>query len=1055
MRTQKSSRHGHHLRRPLGTLGALALAGAVLTFPAAPASAIPTEDGAMDVTITLNNPNPDHRYQVGDVLTYTIQLKNTSGSAHSFQLEKSNLEGNVAACKWRTIQKDETKSDCNNHAQHRVTADDLTRGSFTPEASFTMRAPGSHTGKILNTPQTIKGEPTPIKRPAVEVERITVSPAKDSYAVGDTITLTPRIRSVWGATTDVSVPASNFGVTNECNWQKLPANDVYNCQPITYTIKQADAEAGSWTPSITVKSALTSDKSELHTLTFAGDPIKVTGSWPQAQPGISPSADENLAAAMSERQALATTTSTDNYRIPAIAVAPNGDLLASYDERPKDNGNKGGDSPNPNHIVQRRSTDNGKNWGVPTYIHQGIETGFKKEGYSDPSYVVDYETGKIFNFHVKSYDVRFQDSVAGTDPAARNVLHAEVSTSTDNGHTWTHREITTEVDAGINAKSRFAASGQGIQMRNHPKHKGRLVQQFTVKRANDDYQAVSLFSDNHGETWTVGTPVGTRMDENKVVELSDGTLMMNSRDSANSGYRKVAKSTDGGATWGEVTLDRSLPDPTNNAQIIRLYPNAPADDPKASMLLFTNTAGSGRTQGTISLSCDNGTSWAARKTFYQPFTGYSTIAVQQDGTIGLLSEDDSYSGIYYRNFTLAWAGSHCTQPNASATASAATVYPGKDATVTVTVKNPTGKDLTGVTVTAPSSEVVALTPTGEVPTTVPAKGQAVFTFTAKATGLGEAALTFPVAFAGGPLEASVKLVATAGPDVSPEAIAADSQELVGETAPNGPISAAVDGDPNTFWHTEWKNAAPGFDPVTGHWIDLKVKESDVPADQTPHIVGLNYTARQNSDMGRAKDYKIFTSADGKTWSEQPVTTGTLQNTKELQRIPLDVKSRYVRFMAMNNYSTGKNARFLVAGELSLTLKLSAPEPEPNATMPAYVSKIFADSPASVLKGDWDGDGTVTYAVRVGTRVVFYNENRTDAPVYASVSLGRAADELLVGDWDNDGKDTLALRRGTTVLTQTRLTSSATTKVNVEGITASSKLTVHKESGKADVIVVVK
>ncbi|WP_196717571.1 endo-alpha-N-acetylgalactosaminidase family protein [Actinomyces trachealis] len=132
-------------------------------------------------------------------------------------------------------------------------------------------------------------------------------------------------------------------------------------------------------------------------------------------------------------------------------------------------------------------------------------------------------------------------------------------------------------------------------------------------------------------------------------------------------------------------------------------------------------------------------------------------------------------------------------------------------------------------------------------------------------------------------------------------------------------------------------------------------------------------------------------------------------------------------------------------------------PTPEGSKPAYVASVEAagESKGHVLVGDWDGDGTLTYAVRVGTRVVFYNENRTDAPVYASISIGRRTDEVLVGDWDNDGKDTLALRRGTTVLTQNHLTSTATTKVTVDGITSQSKLMVKQEQGKADVIVVVK
>ncbi|WP_194949018.1 GDSL-type esterase/lipase family protein [Actinomyces trachealis] len=128
-------------------------------------------------------------------------------------------------------------------------------------------------------------------------------------------------------------------------------------------------------------------------------------------------------------------------------------------------------------------------------------------------------------------------------------------------------------------------------------------------------------------------------------------------------------------------------------------------------------------------------------------------------------------------------------------------------------------------------------------------------------------------------------------------------------------------------------------------------------------------------------------------------------------------------------------------------------PEPQApSKPAYVAAAEARG-AKVLLGDWDGDGVRTYAVRVGSRVVFYNRNETAAPVYATVSLGRATDEVLVGDWDGQGRETLALRRGTTVVTQQRLTATATSKVTVPGITRTSPLQVKHEPGKPDTIVV--
>ncbi|QQM68021.1 family 20 glycosylhydrolase [Actinomyces weissii] len=127
---------------------------------------------------------------------------------------------------------------------------------------------------------------------------------------------------------------------------------------------------------------------------------------------------------------------------------------------------------------------------------------------------------------------------------------------------------------------------------------------------------------------------------------------------------------------------------------------------------------------------------------------------------------------------------------------------------------------------------------------------------------------------------------------------------------------------------------------------------------------------------------------------------------------------------------------------------------PEGAKPAYVSAVEAKGNGKLLYGDWDGDGKDSWAVRVGSRVVFYADNRVDAPVYASISLGRSTDQVLVGDWDGDGYDTLALRRGTTVLTQKKLTSTSTERVVVEGITRTSPVKVVKgvEPGGRDVIV---
>ena len=658
-----TSKHPFSLRRLSALLGSLPLAVTGMIAVAPPAHATPTADGLMDIAITQVNAPEDGLYAVGDVMTFNITLTNTSSEAHSFAPASTNLSGNVTKCRWRNVPAGATKTDCAGLATHTVTAEDLKAGSFTPQIAYEVKAV-EYTGQALNTPETISGAPSPVKAASLRVESFTPSSNQETYKLGDTVSYTVRIRSVSDKTINVAATDSSFDdLARQCHWGNLRPGKgaVYNCKPLTHTITQADVDAGRWTPSITL-TATGTDGAALQTLTATGNPISVVGQHPQAEPAPAPDASTELPASMSEAQHLAGNTATDNYRIPAITTAPNGDLLVSYDERPKDNGNGGNDAPNPNHIVQRRSTDGGKTWSAPTYIHQGTETG-KKVGYSDPSYVVDHQTGTIFNFHVKSYDQGWGGSKAGTDPENRSIIQAEVSTSTDNGWTWTHRTITADITKDNPWTARFAASGQGIQIQ-HGAHAGRLVQQYTIRTADGTVQAVSVYSDDHGKTWQAGTPTGTGMDENKVVELSDGSLMLNSRASDGSGFRKVAHSTDGGQTWSEPVSDQNLPDSVDNAQIIRAFPNAAPDDPRAKVLLLSHSPNPkpwSRDRGTISMSCDDGASWATGKVFNENFVGYTTIAVQSDGSIGLLSEDGNYGGIWYRNFTMNWLGEQCGQ----------------------------------------------------------------------------------------------------------------------------------------------------------------------------------------------------------------------------------------------------------------------------------------------------------------------------------------------------------------------------------------------------------
>ncbi|MDO5524204.1 MAG: sialidase family protein, partial [Bacteroidia bacterium] len=243
-------------------------------------------------------------------------------------------------------------------------------------------------------------------------------------------------------------------------------------------------------------------------------------------------------------------------RIPAIIKAPNGDLLAFWDGRPSGCP----DAPAQTSIVMRRSRNGGIDWenatipaprAIPSRIVKDVDGNFTKyDGYTDPNIVVDYEAGKIFLFAVLTHGAGLH---GGLSPANPLDMKAAYFVSENNGYTWKGPVDITQafVDAEPNSYGRWASAGQGIQLTKQP-HKGRLIVPFVdvVSTGNGrTFKAVNIYSDDHGRTWEAGQAVRGDMDENKVVELSDGSVLLNSRRSDRIKNRWVALSKDGGHSY--------------------------------------------------------------------------------------------------------------------------------------------------------------------------------------------------------------------------------------------------------------------------------------------------------------------------------------------------------------------------------------------------------------------------------------------------------------------------------------------------------------------------
>lgn len=330
------------------------------------------------------------------------------------------------------------------------------------------------------------------------------------------------------------------------------------------------------------------------------------------------------------RQLLFKVDSTDEiegscYRIPALITAPNGDLLAAADQRVASCGDlKWNRDIN---IVLRRSQDNGVSW-----LEQEVVVDYPiGQSASDPSFILDKETETIFLF----YNYMDLDN-------EKNVFKFQYVKSTDNGHSWSAAvDITEQITKPFwKYHFKFVTSGRGVQTAD-----GCLLHTLVNLQ-----KGLHLFiSRDHGESWElIDTPIRPA-DESKVIELSDGRWMINSR-VKDVGCRYVHISDDQGATWISAP-DSNLIDPACNASLIRY--SGITQGAEKDILLFSNAcSATDRVNMTVKMSEDEGATWAYQRTIYEGSSAYSSMTVTEDGYIGVLYENDNYAEISFARLSL-------------------------------------------------------------------------------------------------------------------------------------------------------------------------------------------------------------------------------------------------------------------------------------------------------------------------------------------------------------------------------------------------------------------
>lgn len=315
------------------------------------------------------------------------------------------------------------------------------------------------------------------------------------------------------------------------------------------------------------------------------------------------------------------------YRIPALVTAKNGDLVAAIDERVTNGGDLiYNDDIN---IVVRRSSDNGLTW-----TDMEVAVDFPKgKSASDPSMVVDGDTGEIFMFY------NYMDL-----QAAKGEFYLHYVKSSDNGKTWGEPvDITSQIAKDEWVKDfKFITSGRGFYTSD-----GKIIHTMVNLK-----NGLHIFaSDDHGKSWYfIDTPV-TPADESKVIELTDGRWMINSRVNG-AGMRYVHVSDNQGKTW-TTKAEPTLIDPSCNASIVAY--TAKKDGYDKDRLLFINACDvKHRMNLAVRISYDNGATWSKEKVVFPGWAGYSSMTILDNGDIAVFFEKDGFTKNEVVVFSLDW-----------------------------------------------------------------------------------------------------------------------------------------------------------------------------------------------------------------------------------------------------------------------------------------------------------------------------------------------------------------------------------------------------------------
>lgn len=349
-----------------------------------------------------------------------------------------------------------------------------------------------------------------------------------------------------------------------------------------------------------------------------------------------------------------------SHRIPGLATASDGTLLAIYDARY----DVARDLQGHIDIGLSRSLDKGQTWLPMQVVLDMGEWGKlpqKFNGVSDACILVDQKTGNIFvaglwmhgvinsegkwleGLNENSTDWNHQWKTKGSQPGfdVKQTSQFLITKSSDNGKTWGPPVNITKMGKKEEWWLWAPAPGQGITLAD-----GTLVFPTQGRDKNGKPFSNITYSKDGGETWQASNPaLSEQTTENMAVQLSNGDIMLNMRANANQNDtsarngRAIAVTKNLGQTWTEhSTSHAALPEPVCMASIIKHQYND--GNTQKSILIFCNPHSKvARNFITVQVSKDDGRTWQPKVLLDEwKGRGYSCITSVDEKTIGVLYE---------------------------------------------------------------------------------------------------------------------------------------------------------------------------------------------------------------------------------------------------------------------------------------------------------------------------------------------------------------------------------------------------------------------------------